>query len=1055
MRRFWHPVIEPALEALQPESVVEIGSDEGGNTGNLLDFCRSTGAKLHVIDPLPKYEISDLQEDYGENLVFHEDLSLNALPLIDRFDAVLIDGDHNWYTVFNELKLIEQRCRDLGQPFPLVMLHDVAWPYGRRDLYYAPETIPEEYRRPYERKGMRLDTSELVERGGLNADLCNASREGEPRSGVLTAVEDFQKQAGKDLSLQMLPGLNGLGILFPPELKESNRDLAKLLDDLELTQKTRQLVEIVERDRLDTETRRQEYRAAVQRLRNRRDTELATFEARLEAKEREIERFRQNTATSDDNEEAEQLASLLEQLDSEVSFMLSSRRWKVGYALGKIMRRLLGRPSEPTVPVGVQRVRDQLAARPTARVQSHREAMPVPKNEQEPVPRESPESKARVSPSTDVVICVHNALEDVRRCLESVAANTPEEVALYLVNDGSDAPTSQYLAEFASRRAPCVLLENASPKGYTRAANAGLRASGAEYVVLLNSDTIVPSKWLERLVECGESDPAIGIIGPLSNAASWQSVPEISAGGDWAVNPLPAGYSVDAMARLVESCSEKRFPRVPFINGFCFVVKRSLLETVGYLDEESFPEGYGEENDYSLRAADAGFEIAVADHAYVYHAKSKSYSHERRHALRKPGGAALKRKHGEELVARGVKAMREEPTLKEMRERIRNRLSTTAASSAPADSPLSVLFLLPSGGVGGGVHSIIQEAGGMREIGIFAQVAVPEDKRDLYRQAYPAIDQDVFHFFDSSDALIETAQNFAVAVATTFRSVELLKDMYARNPSLLPAYYIQDYEPWFARPGSTLEEQAKDSYTLIPDAIRFAKTDWIRETVRNLHGVEVSKVSPSLDHSVYYPNFEAGPEEVVRVTAMVRPKTPRRAAKETMQVLESLKKHYGDAVTITIFGCEPDDSRFLALPRGFEFENREVLVREEVAELLRESDIFLDLSKYQAFGRTGLEAMACGCAVVLPENGGASEYAKHRENALLVDTSDFDKMVSAAKNLVDDGGLREELSIRGTMAASVYSVRRAVVSELTLFQTALQERASHVDDPRTTNGESG
>lgn len=1049
MRRFWHTVIEPALDALQPEAVVEIGSDEGGNTGNLLDFCRRTGAKLHVIDPLPKYEVPDLQEDYGEYLVFHEDLSLNALPSIDRFDAVLIDGDHNWHTVFNELKIIEQRCKGLDLPFPLVMLHDVAWPYGRRDLYYAPETIPEEHRHPYERKGMRLDTTELVARGGLNAELCNASLEGEARSGVLTAVEDFQKQAGQELSLQVLPGLNGLGILFPPELKARNQSLAKLLDQLDLAEKPRQLVEAVERDRLETETRRQEYRAAVKRLRRQRGAEVEALEARLQASEREIERLRQTPAGAEDIGESEQLMSWLEQLDSQISFMLYSRRWRVGYTLGKLMHRLLGRPSEPPVPVGVQRVRDRLTTWRRARAQNEPGATPTPTNVREAVSRHEPYSEASVLPDADVVICVHNALEDVKRCLESVADNTPEEVTLYLVNDASDAPTSRYLEEFASQHPSRMLIENSSPEGYTRAANAGLRASGAEYVVLLNSDTIVPERWLERLVECGESDPAIGIVGPLSNAASWQSVPEIAAGGDWAVNPLPEGYEVDDMARLVGYCSERRFPRVPFINGFCFVIKRSVIEAIGYLDEGTFPEGYGEENDYSLRAADAGFEIAVADHAYVYHAKSKSYSHERRHALRKPGGEALKRKHGEERVASRVKTMREEPILTEMREQIKLRLSAATASATVTDSTLSVLFLLPSGGIGGGVHSIIQEAGGMRELGVFAQVALPGDQRNLYRQSYPTVDQSVFYFFDSPDELVEAAQSFAVAVATTFRSVELLKGVCAQNPSILPAYYVQDYEPWFTRPDSPLEQQAKESYTLIPDALHFAKTDWLRETVESLHEVEVEKVSPSLDHSVYYPSFGASPREIVKVTAMVRPKTPRRAAKETMQVLEALKGQYGDRISVTIFGCEPDDPRFAALPRDFGFENRGVIVREEVAELLRESDIFLDLSKYQAFGRTGLEAMACGCAVVLPEHGGTSEYAKHRENALLVDTGSFEEMLAAARTLIDNDNLREDLSTRGVLSASSYSVRRAAVSELILFQRAFEERAESTGETQT------
>ena len=116
MRRFWETIIEPIAGILQPEVIVEIGSDRGDNTRNLLEFCQENDATLHVIDPLPKYDVSEWQEHYGDHLVFHRALSLDALPSIDRMDLVLIDGDHNWYTVFKELKLIEKRCKEIPQP---------------------------------------------------------------------------------------------------------------------------------------------------------------------------------------------------------------------------------------------------------------------------------------------------------------------------------------------------------------------------------------------------------------------------------------------------------------------------------------------------------------------------------------------------------------------------------------------------------------------------------------------------------------------------------------------------------------------------------------------------------------------------------------------------------------------------------------------------------------------------------------------------------------------------------------------------------------------------
>ena len=80
-------------------------------------------------------------------------------------DAALIDGDHNWYTVYHELRLLHEVARAAGEPLPLLILHDVGWPYGRRDLYYGPEQIPEEFRQPYAQQGMLKGSSELLEAG--------------------------------------------------------------------------------------------------------------------------------------------------------------------------------------------------------------------------------------------------------------------------------------------------------------------------------------------------------------------------------------------------------------------------------------------------------------------------------------------------------------------------------------------------------------------------------------------------------------------------------------------------------------------------------------------------------------------------------------------------------------------------------------------------------------------------------------------------------------------------------------------------------------------------
>ena len=287
-------------------------------------------------------------------------------------------------------------------------------------------------------------------------------------------------------------------------------------------------------------------------------------------------------------------------------------------------------------------------------------------------PLASPKEQA----SVDVVVCVHNALAYVKQCLDSVLSKSTVKFRLIVVNDGSDQRTTEWLQSLVSRTESTDLIETeGGPIGYTRAANVGLRAATGDYVVLLNSDTIVPRLWLECLLECMTSDDRIGVVGPLSNAATWQSVPDCVDGrGGWAVNKLPPGYNVDEFAELVFGVSERRFPRVGFLNGFCLMLRRDVISQVGYLDEKSFPRGYGEENDLCLRALDAGFYLAVADHCFVYHAKSKSFGASARDELAREGRHALYEKFGKERVEQRSAEARNSPSLERIRRTIKGAL---------------------------------------------------------------------------------------------------------------------------------------------------------------------------------------------------------------------------------------------------------------------------------------------------------------------------------------------------------------------------------------------
>jgi hypothetical protein len=209
MKYFADTIIKPFIVERRYRKLCEIGASFGENTSELL---KTNPSSLTIIDPCLD---ADLKENYrtNKNVVVHQGLSLEVVPkLTEQFDCVLIDGDHNWYTVFNELRLIEERglLRDGGAIF----LHDVSWPYGRRDMYYQVNTIPAEFIQPNAKKGIVRGESKLSDSGGINAEVNNALFEGGSRNGVLTAVEDFMNLHPCKYKYLSSYREVGLGLLF-------------------------------------------------------------------------------------------------------------------------------------------------------------------------------------------------------------------------------------------------------------------------------------------------------------------------------------------------------------------------------------------------------------------------------------------------------------------------------------------------------------------------------------------------------------------------------------------------------------------------------------------------------------------------------------------------------------------------------------------------------------------------------------------------------------------------------------------------------------------------
>jgi len=247
------------LAAAEPDVVVEIGVYRGAITKLALRATAERGAIVHAIDPAPQeaFDAEGLQQEYGDRFVLHRALSLDALPEIRGADVVLIDGDHNWYTVYNELQTIARVAEEDGRPFPLTLMHDVEFPYAERDMYYFPETIPEEHRQPTGLGGMAIGRDELIEDGGLNAGSHNALVAGGPRNGVMTAVRDFLSEVQAPVRFKTVIGFFGLGVLYDERQLEARPVLRERIDELDSPEWLREQCRRIEHGRLLALTRLQ------------------------------------------------------------------------------------------------------------------------------------------------------------------------------------------------------------------------------------------------------------------------------------------------------------------------------------------------------------------------------------------------------------------------------------------------------------------------------------------------------------------------------------------------------------------------------------------------------------------------------------------------------------------------------------------------------------------------------------------------------------------------------------------------------------------------------
>ena len=191
---------------------------------------------------------------------------------------------------------------------------------------------------------------------------------------------------------------------------------------------------------------------------------------------------------------------------------------------------------------------------------------------------------------------------------------------IILVNDCSNTETNLYLKELNRKHKNLNLIENDTNLGFIKSCNSGMSRAVGDIYCLLNSDTEIPFDFAEKIIKCFELNTDAGIASPISS-------------NSWIYHiPVKKGYNVDKMNILLNKKHKTKYPIIPSAEGFCFCIRRSVTEKIGFLDEV-FGKGYHEEVDYSYRAIVNGWKNILIDNLYVFHKRHASFGIETREFL--------------------------------------------------------------------------------------------------------------------------------------------------------------------------------------------------------------------------------------------------------------------------------------------------------------------------------------------------------------------------------------------------------------------------------------
>ncbi len=634
----------------------------------------------------------------------------------------------------------------------------------------------------------------------------------------------------------------------------------------------------------------------------------------------------------------------------------------------------------------------------------------------------------------DIIIPVYGGLQVLIPCIQSVQARTNWPYRIILVDDASpDEGTRNWLEEWQGKNQEHLVLFNKKNRGFAATVNRGIEAGEGRYLCVLNSDTIVTSGWLFKLVMALEADPRNKIVNPNTNNTALINV------------PLQQGYDYNDMNRAFEALSSHTYPEI-MPTGFCFFLERSLVDEIGLLDEGYG--SYGEETDFWMRTVTrvsngqvTNWRAVLADDTYIFHERGSSFNllTEEEHMGHRKSGSS--RFHG---IWPGFTDLSKTIDIKRTMAPMRHEI---AQSFIAKEKPrYKICFVVYSTENCGGMKVIADTVNHLNEMGVEAKVAHILRTSESSTAPLPSLRSGPVLFAGVSDFV----QNFeervfsdGTVVAATGELMAAVVAVTTGKPGLTSLHLSQSDDAGIA-PTTEMKETIANACKLADFTITNSK--WVGKKMGK-HVKISGTFSPGYDSTLFYPRGrDQGDDRPTVLVSLGNTMYPFKGNDRGIEMACALRKICQEnkkSIRILANGVDTVQGAPFIVGLG-------IMNQTRFANTLgTQVDIYCDPAHNHSYGLPSLEAMASGAVPVCWNNKGILEYATNDLDAVVLPNKTEPKvMAERIYNLLFNepkrlAGLREA----GLKTASKSIRSDAVVNLVSLIEDTLDLGFT----PRTIN----